>query len=268
MSLFTVSDGELTSWVGSVVWPFVRISALLAAAPLFGARTVPVRVRAALAMLIALLVAPMLPSQTPVEILSREGAVAIGRETLIGLGLGFLTQMMFAALAMAGEIVALSTGLAFATIVDPERGNSVPLVGQYYVILATLLFLAFDGHLALLDLLVRSFEPLPPAGDGIGASGWWGLVAWGSQMYRGAVQVALPAAAAVLLANVAIGMIARSAPQLNIFAVGFPITLLLGIVFLLLGLPALEPGVGELLGDVLDRAGAVLGVSTVASWTP
>jgi flagellar biosynthetic protein FliR len=216
-------------------------------------------------MLIALLVAPILPTQSGVEILSYAGAVTASREVLIGLGLGFLTQMMFAAFAMAGEIVALSTGLAFATMIDPDRGNSAPLVGQYYVILATLLFLAFDGHLALLELLIRSFEPLPAAGGGVGASGWWELVGWGSQMYRGAVQVALPAATAVLLANVSIGMIARSAPQLNIFAVGFPITLLLGLVFLLLGLPALDPQVGELLTQMLDRGAAVLGLAVGSS---
>lgn len=266
MSLFAVTEAELTSWVGGVIWPFVRISALLSAAPLFGARTVPVRIRAALALLIALLVAPMLPAQSGVDVLSYAGAIAAGREVLIGVGLGFLTQMMFAALAMAGEIIALSTGLAFATIVDPERGTSVPAVGQYYVILATLLFLAFDGHLALLELLIRSFEPLPAAGSGVDAAGWWELVGWGSQMYRGAVQVALPAATAVLLANVSIGMIARSAPQLNIFAVGFPITLLLGLVFLLLGLPALDPEVGQLLANVLERSGAIVGLKVGPSW--
>jgi flagellar biosynthetic protein FliR len=268
MSLFSVTDAELSHWVAGVMWPFVRISALLAAAPLFGARTVPVRVRAALAFLIALLVAPIVATPGEVEILSATGAVAIGREALIGLGLGFLTQMMFAALAMAGEIVALSTGLAFATIVDPERGNSVPLLGQYYVILATLLFLALDGHLALLDLLVRSFEPLPAGALGITAAGWWELVGWGSQMYRGAVHVALPAATAVLLANVSIGMMARSAPQLNVFAVGFPITMLLGIVFLLFSLPALDPQLGDLLADVLSHGAAVLGAPPGGGPTP
>jgi len=268
MTLLQITEAQLLDWVTTLVWPFLRISALLVAAPLFGARTVPVRVRVGLAVVLAFLIAPLYPAPTAVEPFSAAGVVAAGREILIGLGIGFLVQMMFAALAMAGEVVALSTGLAFATMVDPDRGGSVPLVGQYFVIFATLLFLAFDGHLALLTLLLQSFEPLPSGGAGLGANGWWELVAWGSDMYRGAVLVALPAAAALLLANVAMGLVARSAPQLNIFAVGFPVTLLLGLVFLMLGLPALGSQVFDLQADVFERVARMLGLAEPLRWVP
>jgi flagellar biosynthesis protein FliR len=253
------SEMQIVAWLSGLVLPFLRVGALLVAAPLFGARTVPVRTRAILAVLIAFLVAPVFPPARPVALFSVDGLLAMGSEVLLGLALGFLVQMMFAALAMAGEIVALSTGLAFATMVDPDRGVSVPLIGQYYVIFSTLLFLAFDGHLALLDLVMHSFAPLPAGSAAALADGWWQLVAWGSDMYRGAVLVALPAAAALLLANVAMGLVARSAPQLNIFAVGFPVTLLLGLLFLLLTLPALAPQLVALLESALGRGGEVLG---------
>lgn len=268
MPLMEVSEAQITAWLSGLVLPFLRIGALLVAAPLFGARTVPVRVRIALAVLIAFLVAPVFPPPQPVALMSLSGLLAVASEILIGLALGFLVQMMFAAFAMAGEIVALSTGLAFATIVDPDRGVSVPLVGQYYIIFSTLLFLAFDGHLALLDLAMHSFAPLPAGGALAMTASWWQLAAWGSDMYRGAVLVALPAASALLLANVAMGLVARSAPQLNIFAVGFPVTLLLGLVFLLLTLPALAPQLVSLLESALGRGGDLLLGATAAGPRP
>jgi flagellar biosynthesis protein FliR len=146
------------------------------------------------------------------------------REVLIGVTLGFFVQLIFSAMAMAGELVALSMGLAFASMVDPERGTSVPLVGQYFVIFATLLFLAFDGHLAAAGAAARELRSLCRrrcrAAWQLARSGSWS--GWGSRMFEAAVFVALPASASLLLANVSMGMVARSAPQLNIFAVGFP----------------------------------------------
>jgi flagellar biosynthetic protein FliR len=268
MAPLQVTEAQLIGWVTSLIWPFLRITALLVAAPLFGARTVPIRIRISLALLLALLVAPLYPAASDIQPFSAAGLLAAAREIAIGLGIGFLVQLLFGAMAMAGEIVALSTGLAFATMVDPDRGGSVPLVGQYFVIFTTLLFLAFDGHLAMLALLVDSFGPLPPGGAGIGPDGWRGLVAWASEMYANAVLVALPAAAALLLANITMGLVARSAPQLNIFAVGFPVTLLLGLVVLLLGLPALEPQVAALQDSVFEHAATLLGLGGAPSGAP
>lgn len=253
MALLQLTDAEIQAWVGNLLYPFVRIGALLFAAPLFGARTIPARVRVVLALLLAFVVFPQVPAVTDVQPLSGAGALLVGREALIGLASGFLVQMIFGAMAMAGEVVALSMGLAFASIVDPERGGSVPLVGQHFVIFATLLFLALDGHLALLVLLIESFRLLPPAAVGLGAVGFYDLVLWGSRMFEAAVLVALPASAALLVAGVSMGLIARSAPQLNIFAVGFPMTLLLGIAALLFSLPALGPQLEQILDATLGQ---------------
>jgi flagellar biosynthesis protein FliR len=262
MPLLMVDHDELMRWITSVMFPFVRIGALLLAAPMFGARTVPVRVRVGLALMLAFAVAPLLPATAAtVDPVSVPGAWLVAREVLIGAIMGFLLQMVFGAMAMGGEIVALSMGLAFASVVDPERGASVPLVGQYFVIFATLLFLAFDGHLALLALLFESFELLPPSAGGFGAAGFWEVAIWGTEMFRAAVLVALPAAAALLVASVSMGMIARSAPQLNIFAVGFPLTLMLGLVLLALGLGSLAPQLENILETALLHARDTLGAA-------
>lgn len=261
MALLTIDQAELMRWLTAFLWPFTRIGALLLAAPLFGARTVPARVRVALALVLALVVAPMLPPAEPVDPLSLPGALVAMREVLIGSVMGFLLQMMFGAVAMGGEIVALSMGLAFASVIDPDRGASVPLVGQYFVIFATLLFLAFDGHMALIVLLFESFTLLPPSAEGFGAAGLWEVAAWGGEMFEGAVLVALPAAASLLVASVSMGMIARSAPQLNVFAVGFPLTLTLGLVLLAVALPALGPQLEMILEGVLVAMREALGAA-------
>lgn len=261
MALLELSEHELLTWINAILWPFVRIGALLLAAPLFGARTVPVRARVLLALTLALIVAPGVDAPADVQPLSAAGVLLLLREVLIGASMGFLLQLVFGAMAMAGEIVALSMGLAFASMVDPERGVSVPLVGQYFVIFSTLLFLTFDGHLALLTLIFESFRLLPPDVSGLPGGGFWQLVGWGSAMFEAAVLVALPASAALLVASVSMGLIARSAPQLNIFAVGFPMTLVLGMVTLLLVLPSLPQQLEQILLSALT-----LGQSMLEGW--
>jgi flagellar biosynthetic protein FliR len=239
-------------------WTFARIGALLVAAPLFGARTVPVRVRVMLALLISATVFPQVAVPVDVEILSLAGFVLLAREIVIGFALGFLVQMLFGAVAMAGEIIAMSMGLAFASVVDPDRGVSVPVIGQYFVVMSTLLFLALNGHLALLALLIESFSILPPGAEGLNAAGFAELAGWAGRMFEAAMMVALPAATALLVAGVSMGLIARSAPQLNIFSVGFPLTLMLGIVALLFSLPLLAPQFEQLLQAALDTGRSVV----------
>ncbi len=258
MALLQLTDKQLLALVAGVLWPFVRIGAMLVAAPMFGARAVPVRLRIALAFLLAVLVHGQISVPADTDPLSLAGALLVGREVLIGAAMGFLLQMTFGALGMAGEIISLAMGLSFASVVDPDHGG-VPLVGQYFTVLAMLLFLALDGHLALIALLVDSFRLLPPAAHGLAADGFWTLGAWAGRMFEAAVLVALPAAAALLVASVSMGLVARSAPQLNIFAVGFPMTLMLGLVALVLALPQLAPQFQHMLGAALDAGRALLG---------
>ena len=241
------TTAEIASWVGQFIWPFLRIGAMLVAAPLFGARSVSLPVRLLLALLLALAIAPQLPPAPAFDPLSAGSLFTGAQQILIGLVIGFALQMVFAALTIAGESVALSMGLGFAAMQDPVQGITVPVISQFFNIFAMLIFLALNGHLALIELTAQSFHSLPVGTSGIGTNGLWTLVSWGSDMFVGALLIALPAVAAMLLVNLAMGVISRAAPQLNIFAVGFPAAILTGVALILIGLPALIPAVTELL---------------------
>ena len=190
-----------------------------------------------MAVLITALIMPSLPEIPVVEPLSATGLLLAGQQVVIGLAMGFILQMVFGAVVIAGQTLSMTMGLGFAMAVDPQNGVQVPVLSQLYVILATLIFLSIDGHLILIQFLVDSFTLLP-----IGLSGWrenFGInvVLWGSQMFLTALLLVLPALTAVLLINVAFGVVTRAAPQLNIFAVGFPVTIMAGFVFITLSMP-------------------------------
>jgi len=253
------TTAEITAWVGSLLWPFLRIGAMLIAAPLFGAGMVTVRIRLAFAFLLALVVAPLIPLPPAVEPLSLAGLVISAQQILIGLTIGFVLQMVFSAMSQAGETIALSMGLGFASMVDPQQGVQVPVVSTYFVIMSTLIFLALNGHVALIELTLMSFHSMPIAVDGIVRADLWALVSWGSTMFVFGLLVALPAVASMLLVNLSMGVVTRAAPQLNIFAVGFPMMILLGFVLLLLTLPVLVPQFTELLAAAFGLIGQITG---------
>lgn len=252
------SADEILTWVAAVGWPFVRISAMLLAAPILGARYVNVRMRLGLALLLAIVVAPQVAVRSLPDPLSVGGVAIALEQVVIGVAMGFILQMVFSALTQAGESVALSMGLGFASAVDPVAGVQVPMISQYFMILGTLVFLALNGHLILLELLFRSFETLPLAAGGLTPDDLWRLVGFGSTMFAGAVLLALPAVATLLLVNLAMGVVTRAAPQLNIFAVGFPVTILAGFLILLLTLSSLPVRLGELLMDAFPLIQRVL----------
>ncbi len=243
----SVAAEDILLWVTALMWPFVRISAMLLVAPVFGARNVSVRVRIGLALLLAMLVAPQLSEQPFIDPLSLGGILVAAEQVVIGVAMGLVLQMVFSALIVAGQSLALSMGLGFASAVDPVGGVQVPMVSQYFLILGTLIFLALNGHLVLIELLIRSFETLPVSAGGLRPDDLWAVVSFGSTMFAGAMLIALPAVASLLLVNLAMGVITRAAPQLNIFAVGFPLTILAGFLLLILTLPSLSARIGELL---------------------
>jgi len=239
---------QLVGWVEAYYWPFLRFSALFIASPVFSAKSFPVRGRILLAVLVTALVAPLLPPFPDIEPFGPEGVLIAGQQIIIGVAMGFVVQMIFGAVVIAGQSLSMTMGLGFAMAVDPQNGVQVPVLSQLYVILATLIFLALDAHLVLIQFLAESFTLLP-----VGFSGWredFGLdvALWGSQMFLSALLLAIPSLTAVLLINVAFGVITRAAPQLNIFAVGFPVTISAGFIFILLTLPS----VFQLLADMFD----------------
>jgi len=232
------------------MWPFLRMSAMFSIAPLFGSRTIPVRVRVAAALVLSVTLAPGLePAQTP-DPLSAGGVLAIASELFIGLSMGFALQLVFGSLHIAGELVATTMGLSMAQVTDPVNGAQVPVIGQLFFMVGMLVFLSLNGHLALLAMLVQSFRSLPVGGPGLGAADLWTLLEWSGLMFRYAMQVALPAVTALLAANVMLGVITRAAPQLNLFAFGLPITTALGLALLAVVMPELVPAVSRGLASV------------------
>ncbi|WP_116811838.1 flagellar biosynthetic protein FliR [Steroidobacter cummioxidans] len=235
--MINLTTGQLEVWLAQYLWPFLRIGACFMMAPIFGAGFVPPRVRLFLAGAITFIVAPLIPAPN-VEVFSFAAVIVTIHQLLIGFASAFVLQLIFDALAMGGQLLANTMGLGFAFNVDPLRGVSTPVLGQLYMILVTLTFLAINGHLVLIDILVQGFTTLPVGMTGLDSDMIWRVAEWGTQLFAGALVVALPGMAALLIVNLAFGVMSRAAPTLNLFAVGFPISLISGLVIMYIGLPS------------------------------
>ena len=254
-----IDSARIGAWVGQFFWPFLRLSAFLLAAPVFGARSVPVRVRITIGLALTAVLLPTLPAAPTLDVLSPLGLLTAVQQIGIGVLGGFLLQLFLAALSFAGEMVSLGMGLGFASLVDPQNGVSVPLLAQLYVMLVILLMLAVDGHLLLLELLARSFSTLPVGPVGLRFEDFRAVAGFVSDMFALGLLVALPAVTVLLVVNLAFAVISRAAPQLNLFAIGFPVSLLVGLLIVLLTLPALPGQWDGIFGQATGRLSALLG---------
>lgn len=258
MSAITLTAEQINSWVALFLWPMFRVAGLLSILPAIGGGEVPSRVRVGLAFLLTVLIVPSLDPMPVVDPLSADSIIISMQQVLIGVSMGLLVLLVFNAVTMAGESIAITMGLGFALMNDPQNGAQVPTVSQFYLILATLLFLAFDGHHAILLLLSASFTLLP-IGQSLGPDALWLLVSWGGIIFTGALSIALPALAAMLTVNIIMGVITRAAPQLNLFSVGFPITMTVGFIAIMFTLPTFKFSFENLLGMAQSTIAAVLG---------
>ncbi|MDB4281762.1 flagellar biosynthetic protein FliR [Paraglaciecola sp.] len=244
-----------------VLWaaPFLRLSAMFIVAPVFSAAGLNVRTRVLMAVLIAALVAPVLPPPPVQTLFSGAGLLMAVREIGVGITIGFVLQLAFASVVIAGQSVAMTMGLGFAMSVDPQNGVQVPVVSQFNVIMATLLFLALDGHLVLIATVVESYNVMPASVAGLPATSFVNVVGLGSQIYAAGLLLALPALTALLLVNISFGVMTRAAPQLNIFAVGFPLTITAGFIMLFLAMPGFINVLTRLFNDALSQTLLVFG---------
>jgi flagellar biosynthetic protein FliR len=243
---------QVMSWVGAFLWTMVRTAGMVAVAPVFGARMIPVRIRVLVVLALTWIILPLVPPIPQVDPLSLGGMLVTAQQLLIGIVMGFAVQLVFAALVVGGQIIAMSMGLGFASMVDPQNGIQVPVLSQYYVMFGTLIFLAMNGHLALIELLVQSFHTLPVSAGWPEAAGLWQLVSWGRQIFAGGLHIALPTVTAIMVTHLAFGVVTRAAPQLNIFAVGFPVVMLLGFIAMWVTVPFMLPRLTELVLGSLD----------------
>ena len=237
--MLTLSSIELNTWIAALLWPLSRILGLIAAAPLFGNAAVPASVKVTLGALLAMIIAPTVPALPAVNPMSLPGLLILTQEMLVGLAMGFSIRIVFSAVEMAGELSSLTMGLGFASFFDPQTKGRSSAISQFLVMLATLMFLTVNGHLVLLAALAESFVSLPISASPINSGGFQQLAAWGAEIFRSGVQISLPIVAALLLTNVALGILTRAAPQLNIFGIGFPVTLGVGLLVIGMVLPYL-----------------------------
>ena len=254
-------DLQLTPIVDQLatyIWPFVRIGAFLMVMPVVGGSFVPVKVRLLLAMALTGVIAPVIPIASTPEVLSAAGLVTMIQEIAIGVTLGFLVQLVFDAIALGGQVIGMSMGLGFAVFLDKARGVNIPVLGQLFLMLGMLVFLAMDGHLALIQLLAESFHAWPLADNRFTHEALAELLRWTSQLFVFAMKIALPAVTAILVVNLAFGTMSRAAPTLNLFAVGFPVAMLLGFAVIFLNMDVLMQNVMAFLSLSLEAVSALL----------
>jgi len=242
-----IAIGPLVETLEIYIWPFVRIGAFLMVMPLVSGSFVPLRIRLLLAVVLTIAIVPTLPTTATQDVLSVAGLVTMIQEIGIGVVMGFLVQLVFDAIALGGQVIGMSMGLGFAVFLDRVRGVSVPVLGQLFMMLAMLIFLALDGHLAMIQLLAKSFQAWPISEKGLTVPIVAELLAWTSNLFVFGLKVALPAITALLIVNLAFGVMSRAAPTLNLFAVGFPVAMLLGFTVIFLNMGVLVENVSNFL---------------------
>jgi len=234
-SVLALTDTQISTWVASFILPMFRVTAVLMTMPVFGTTLVPRRIRLYFAFAITVVIVPGLPPMPPVHALDLSALLLIAEQILIGALLGFSLTLFFQAFVIAGQIISIQMGMGFASMVDPTNGVSVAVIGQFLTMLVTLLFLAMNGHLVVFEVMTESFTTLL-VGSGLVVSHFWELVGRLSWVLGASLLLVLPAITALLVVNIAFGVMTRAAPQLNIFSIGFPLTLVLGMGIFWIGM--------------------------------
>lgn len=238
--MISVTSAQLDAWLATLIFPLVRILAMVSTSPVLGNQQVPKRVKIGLSVLLAIIIAPTIPIIPQVAIGSPQGLLIIIQQIIIGVAMGFTMRLIFTAIEMAGELAGLQMGLGFASFYDPVNSSYSPIVARWLGMIAILAFLATNGHLYMLSALAESFATLP-IGSAMSSNGFYSVASWGGSIFAFGLQIALPIVAALLITNIALGILTRAAPQLNLFAVGFPITITIGFVVLALSMPYFIP---------------------------
>ncbi|ABM43902.1 MAG: flagellar biosynthetic protein FliR [Diaphorobacter nitroreducens] len=250
--MITFTEAQIMAWLSPVLWPFLRVLALFTSAPVFSMRVIPVRTRIGLAFLVAVCAQAVLPEQPVISLNSREAAGAVVQQVGIGLAMGFAVRLVFAAVELAGEIIGLQMGLNFASFFDPASNAQVSAVARFFGNISMLLFVVINGHLMVLMAVVKSFDSFPVGGNFLQAIGQMRLHELGASLFSSALWIALPMIALLLFVNLTLGIISRVAPQMNIYAVGFPVTLTVGMLGITATLPMLEQPMLALLQQSID----------------
>ncbi|AWB67381.1 flagellar biosynthetic protein FliR [Saccharobesus litoralis] len=229
---------SVLTWMSGILLPFVRISALLVVMVGFDAKRIPTQLKVLFAFAVALLIAPVIPDVPYTDMLSMQGFLLVVQQILWGVAIGFVSQIFLNTFVVAGQVVATQTGLGFASLVDPVNGINVAAVAQFYLILATLVFWAVDGHLMMIKMIALSFEAFPVGSGWISLGSIEKIIEWGQWLFLATITMTITPITAMLIVSFTFGVMTRAAPQLNIFSIGFPITQISGLIVIWLGMSA------------------------------
>ncbi|MGB7815759.1 MAG: flagellar biosynthetic protein FliR [Methylotenera sp.] len=236
--MVSISSELLQTWIVSLLWPLTRVLGVMATAPIFSHNSIPNRIKLGIGIVFTLIIMPMLPPLPQFEIFSFQGLLILVQQLVIGLAIGFSMRLVFAAVDLAGQLIGMSMGLGFASFFDPQSQGQSTAVNQFLILLTMLIFLSLDGHLMIVTAMANSFITMPIAIGGSGINPMK-IALWGETIFSAGLLLALPAVAALLITNMALGILTRTAPQLNLFGIGFPITLSIGFLVLALALPGM-----------------------------
>ncbi|WP_034915688.1 MULTISPECIES: flagellar biosynthetic protein FliR [Erwinia] len=255
--MITFDSSQLIAWTSQLFWPLARVLALIMTAPLLSEKAISRKVKLGLGVMITWVLIPSLPPVN-MTLFSVGGFWLLIQQILIGIAIGFTMQFAFAAVRTAGEVIGLQMGLSFATFFDPASRLNMPVLARFMDLLVMLLFLTFNGHLWLISMVADSFHTLPIGGEPVNANAFMALTKAASLIFLNGLRLALPLITLLLTLNLALGLLNRVAPQLSVFAIGFPVTLSLGIVFLSLMMPLIAPFSEHLFSEVFDLLSSIL----------
>ncbi|HZF16663.1 MAG TPA: flagellar biosynthetic protein FliR [Steroidobacteraceae bacterium] len=252
---------DLVPLVQSFFWPFLRVVGFVLVAPIFGAAVVPGRTKVIVALALGILLTPVAyggsSQPPPIEIFSAAFFLTIANQILVGAAIGFVVQLIFDALVIGGQTIAMTMGLGFATLIDSLRGASVPVVSQFMLVFGLLIYLALNGHIALIATLAESFR-WAPVGTDFSATSSWHVAEFAGYMFSSGVLIALPAIVALVIVNFGLGVVSRAAPSLNLFAIGFPVTMLFGFLIVILSVKLLPERVMDMVEASLEQVRLVV----------
>lgn len=234
--MITLTSAQIDAWIVTLIYPLVRILSFISAAPLLNVAGIPRRTRLILALCVTVALLPALPPMPALAPASLVGLWILAQQVLIGAAMGFAVRIVLTAIDMAGEFIGAQMGLGFATFYDPMNSAQTPVLSQFLGLVGLLLFLSINGHLVYFATLAQSFHTIPVAPLALGPGSWLNLAQLGGQIFYAGLLLALPIIVALLIINLGLAVLTRAAPQLNIFALGFPMTLLAGFAMLALGM--------------------------------
>ncbi|WP_295849781.1 flagellar biosynthetic protein FliR [uncultured Xylophilus sp.] len=253
--MISISEAQIAAWLSPVLWPFLRVLGLFSVAPVFSLRSIPMRAKIGLALLVAIAAQPSLQGQPVIGVDTPGAFGAVVQQVGVGIAIGFAVRLVFSAVELAGELIGLQMGLNFAAFFDPSSGGQVSAVSRFLGHMSMLLFVVINGHLMLLMAVVRSFSAFPADGNVLQVFATTKLHLLGAEIFSSALWIALPMIGLMLFVNLTMGIISRVAPQMNIYAVGFPVTLTVGMAGIAAILPMLDRPVLALMQKVLDLFG-------------